>query len=135
MLRLVSSTVGPIPVTVGGSAASQTVEAYNAGDGSLSLTTSVSSSAPWLTASVGSSRPCASTTDAANCIPLQFSLSTAGLSAGTYTGIVTVGAPSSTIDAPQTITVTVRVGTADMYVAPGKTADLNITTNHQVAAS
>ncbi len=135
MLRLASSTVGPIPVTVGGSAASQTVEAYNAGDGSLSLTTTVSSSAPWLTASVGSSRPCLSTTDAASCIPLQFSLSTAGLSAGTYTGIVTVGASSSTIDAPQTITVTVRVGPVDIYAAPGKTADLTITTNHQVTTS
>src|SRR5215471_16272664 len=109
MLRLVSSTVGPIPVSTGGAGPSQTVEAYNAGDGALNLNLSVPSSVTWLTASKGSVRPCASTTDATSCIPLNFTLNTTGLAAGTYTAIVTVtDAGTTTIDAPQTITVTVR---------------------------
>src|ERR1017187_2021462 len=48
MLRLVTSVVGPVPVATGGSAPSQTVEGYNAGDGSLSLSVSVPSSLTWL---------------------------------------------------------------------------------------
>jgi adhesin/invasin len=135
MLRLVTSVVGPIPVPTGGSAPAQIVEGYNAGDGSLPLTVSVPSSVTWLTASVGASRACASTTAASTCVPLQFALNTSGLAAGTYTGTVTVNAGSSTIDAPQTITVTVRVGPVDVYVAPGKSNDLHITTNHAISAT
>lgn len=135
MLRLVSSTVGPIAVATGGSAPPQTVEAYNNGNGSLSLTASVPASVTWLTASVGTSRTCQSTTNAGTCIPLNFALNTSSLAAGTYTGIVTVTADSTTIDAPQTITVTVRVGNEDVYVAPGSAADLHITTNHAVTTS
>src|SRR4051812_28769779 len=88
-LRVVTSAVGPIPVPTGGTAPAQTVEAYNIGDGSLSLTATVSSSAPWLTATVGSSRSCTQTTQVASCIPLQFTLNTSTLAAGTYTGVVT----------------------------------------------
>ncbi|MBZ5620434.1 MAG: hypothetical protein LAQ69_17170 [Acidobacteriia bacterium] len=133
MLRLVSSTVGPIPVPTGASAPAQTVEAYNAGDGSLALSVSVSS-ATWLTASVGSPRACASTTAAATCLPLQLALNTTGLAAGTYTGVVTVSAGSNTIDAPQTVTVTMRVGPVDVFAAPGASRDIPVTTNHLVTA-
>ena len=135
MLRLVTSVVGPVPVATGGSAPSQTVEGYNAGDGSLSLSVSVPSSVTWLAASIGSPRACTTTTAAGTCIPLQFALNTSGLAAGTYTGTVTVSAGSNTIDAPQTITVTVRVGRVDVYVAPGTTSDVQITTNHAISAS
>lgn len=135
MLRLVTSVVGPVPVAAGGSAPPQTVESYNAGDGSLSLTVTVPSSVTWLVPSVGSVRACTSTTAAATCIPLQFALNTSALAAGTYTGTVTVSAGSNTIDAPQTITVTVRVGPVDVYVAPGTSSDLHITTNHAIATS
>jgi uncharacterized protein (TIGR03437 family) len=62
-------------------------------------------------------------------------LNTAGLAAGTYTGTVTVTASSSTIDAPQTITVTVRVGPLNVYVAPGTSSDLHLTTGHAVSTS
>ena len=133
MLRLVSSVVGPIPTAAGGSAPPQTVEAFNAGDGSLSLSVSVPSSVTWLTASVASSRACTTTTAAGTCIPLQFALNTTALAAGTYTGIVTVSAGSGTIDAPQTITVTVRVGPVEVFVAPGTSSDIPITTNHLVS--
>ncbi len=135
VLRLVNSVVGPVPVATGGSAPPQTVEGYNAGDGTLSLTVSVPSSVSWLTASVGSSRPCTSTTAASLCIPLQFTLNTSGLTAGTYTGTVTVSSDSSTVDAPQTVTVTVQVGPVTVYVAPGSSSDLHITTSHAVSTS
>ena len=123
-------------MATGGPAAAQTVEAYNAGDGTIALNVSVPSSVTWLTASVGSSRACQSTTAAANCIPIQFNLNTTGLAAGTYTGTATVTATSPTVvDAPQTITVTVRVGAVDVYVAPGGSTDLHITTTHAVGST
>jgi uncharacterized protein (TIGR03437 family) len=133
MLRLVNTTVGPVPVAAGGTAPAQTVEAYNAGDGGLAL--QASSSATWLTAAVGSQRACQSISTVANCIPINLALNTSSLSAGTYTGIVTVTAGANTVDAPQTVTVTVRVGGVDAYVAPGGTRELPLTTNHMVSTS
>jgi uncharacterized protein (TIGR03437 family) len=122
MLRLVSATVGPLSIAPGSNGINQTVEAYNAGDGTLSL--SVSSSATWLTPSVGAARACTTTTAATSCVPLIFGLNTASLAASStaYTGIVTITAPN-TVDAPQTITVTVLIGGAvpssvNVYVPP-----------------
>ena len=66
---------------------------------------------------------------------MQFTLNTSTLAAGTYTGVVTLTAGSTTIDAPQTITVTVRVGPVEVYVAPGKTVDLPVTFGHLVTPS
>jgi uncharacterized protein (TIGR03437 family) len=131
MLRLVSATVGPVPASVGVSPAPQTLEAYNLGDGTLSL--SLSSSAPWVTATAGTTRACVNTTAARNCIPLQFVLNTGSLAAGTYTGIVTVS-DANAVDAPQTVTVTVRVGPVDLHAAPGMTRDTMITTASVVNA-
>ncbi len=98
----------------------QTVEAYNTGDGALSL--GLASSVPWISPAVGASRTCLHTTIARNCLPLQLTLDTKSLSAGTYTGIVTVSDPNA-VDAPQTITVTVRIGAIDLYVNPGSTRE------------
>src|SRR5579883_285942 len=67
MLRLTNTAVGPVSVAVGGTATPPLIEAYNAGDGSLSL--SVQSSANWLTATIGAQKACQTTTLAANCIP------------------------------------------------------------------
>jgi uncharacterized protein (TIGR03437 family) len=122
MLRLVSATVGPLSIASGANGVNQTVEAYNAGDGTLSL--AASSSATWLTPSVGAARACTTTSAATSCVPLIFGLNTASLAASAtpYTGIVTVTAPN-TVDAPQTITVTVLIGGAvpssvNAYVTP-----------------
>jgi adhesin/invasin len=122
MLRLVSATVGPVSIVPGANGINQTVEAYNAGAGTLSL--SVSSSVAWITPSVGAPRACTTTTAATSCVPLIFGLNTTTLaaSATAYTGIVTVTAPN-TVDAPQTITVTVEIGGAvpssvNAYVTP-----------------
>jgi uncharacterized protein (TIGR03437 family) len=134
-LRLVSSTVGPISIAQGANGSPQTVEAYNALDGSLNLT--LASSASWIGGSVGAPRACSSRTGL--CTPLQFTLNTATLPAGISTGIVTVSDPNA-VDAPQTITVTVQIGGAvpaslDVYVAPGGTRDLGFSTNSQLGAT
>jgi len=80
VLRLVSSTVGPVPVALNASAGTRTVEAFNAGDGALSLT--FSSSVTWISVAAGPSRGCTTTLEAGTCIPLQLTLNTASLPAG-----------------------------------------------------
>ena len=132
VLRLVSSTVGPVAVPLNASAGTRTIEAYNAGDGALSLT--LSSSVTWISATAGAARNCATTTEARTCIPLQLSLNTAALPAGLRSGIVTVSDPNAD-DAPQTIVVTVRVGGIDTFVAPGTMQDLYFTTTSMVNAA
>ena len=139
MLRLTQTAVGPISVAVGASVAAPIVEAYNAGDGSLSL--SAQSSATWLTPSIGAPASCTtSPAPAASCIPIRLQLNASGLAASTtpYTAIVTITAPNA-IDAPQTITVTAAVGgtipsSVNVYVAPGGSQDVPLTTNSIVNA-
>jgi uncharacterized protein (TIGR03437 family) len=131
-LRLVKSTIGPLSIAQAANGATQTVEAYNAGDSSLNLT--LSSSVTWIATSVGAQRACSS--QPGICTPLQFSLNTATLSAGTVTGIVTVTDPNA-VDAPQTVTVTVQIGGAvpgslNVYVAPGGTRDIAFVTNSSI---
>ena len=125
-LRVVTAAVGPVLIAPGTNGATQTVEAYNLGDGALSL--SVSSSVAWITPGVGAPGACATTTAATSCVPLTFALNTASLAASArgYTGVVNVTAPAA-VDAPQTITVTVLIGhdvatAVEVYVAPGSTA-------------
>lgn len=101
-LQLNTTSIGPVHVFPGANGASQTVEAYNGGSGSLNLSTAVS--APWLSASVGALRACTS----GNCNPITISLNTASLAAGTYTGYVTLTDPNA-IDSPQQISVGVNV--------------------------
>lgn len=135
-LRLASATVGPLSVAVG-SGATQTVEAYNIGSGSLNLT--VSSSVPWIAPSVGAARACTTTRNSQSCLPLTLALNTQSLPAGTATGIVTVSDPNA-VDAPQTITVTVAMGgtipsSQTFYVPPNGTASLPIPTTSQIHTS
>jgi uncharacterized protein (TIGR03437 family) len=134
-LRLVSSIVGPVSIAQGANGTLQTVEAYNALDGSLNL--SLSSSVSWIGASVGAQRACSS--QPGLCTPLQFALNTSGLPAGIATGIVTVSDPNA-VDAPQNITVTVQIGGAvpsalNVYMAPDTTRDLDFSTNSQIGAT
>jgi uncharacterized protein (TIGR03437 family) len=134
-LRLVSSTAGPVSIVQGANGSAQTVEAYNAADGSLNL--SLTSSVAWIAGSVGAQRPCASRSGI--CTPLLFALNTSALPAGTVTGIVTVSDPNA-VDAPQTITVTVQIGGGvpaglSVYVAPGATRDLEFSANSQLGAT
>jgi uncharacterized protein (TIGR03437 family) len=116
------------------------VEAYNAGDGSLSLT--AQSSASWLTASIGGQTTCKTqpAPPASSCLPIQIQVNASSLAASAtpYTGIITITAPN-TIDAPQTITVTAAVGgnvpsSVSVYVAPGTEQDVTIYTNSMLSA-
>ncbi len=132
MLRLATTAVVPAPLPAGANGGTQIVEAYNAGDGSLALSGNPTSSVPWITTSYGSPRACTTTSASTTCIPLQLVLNTSSLAAGTYTGSVTVNGASNVIDAPQTITVTVRIGGVDVYVAPGSSRDVSFTTNSSV---
>jgi uncharacterized protein (TIGR03437 family) len=136
-LRLVSSTVGPVSIALGSNGAAQTVEIYNAADGALSP--KLSSSVTWIGTSVGPQRACSSRSG--TCTPVQISLNTSSLPAGTVTGMVTVADNDpGVVDAPQTITVTVAIGGAvpsslDVYVAPGATRDVGFVTNSQLAGT
>jgi uncharacterized protein (TIGR03437 family) len=135
MLRLTNAAVGPISVAAGGSASGPLLEAYNAGDGSLALT--AQSSASWLSASVGAQTTCKTVPapPASTCILIQIQVNAGSMAASTtpYTDIVTITAPN-TIDAPQTITVTMAVGgtvpsSVNVYVAPGTEQDVSFSTN------
>ncbi len=106
-LRLTNTAVGPISVATGAIGPVQTIEAFNAGTGALAL--SFVSNAPWLTAAAGPTRPCQVAVLQNSCIPINFTLSTAALARGSYTGVVTVRDPNA-IDAPQAITITVQIG-------------------------
>lgn len=135
-LRLASSTVGPVSIATGANGSAQIVEAYNAGTGTLNL--SALSGVSWLATTIGASRACTTTTAAQSCIPISILLNTASLTAGTYTGIITVSDPNAA-DAPQTITVTVNIGGSvpsnlTVYVAPGGTVDTPIPTNSGLGA-
>lgn len=122
-LRLTATTLGPVSVTQGGSASQQTIEAYNAGDGNLTL--QVASSVPWLTASVAPARVC--NVQEGSCIPINIQFQTASLARGVFSGTITVSDPNA-LDAPQNIVITVQVGggvpdVANLYVAPNGSVD------------
>ena len=137
MLRLVNTAVVPVPLPVGANGGTQIVEAYNAGDGSLSLAGNPTSSVPWITTSYGPSRACTTTTASATCIPIQLVLNTSTLAANPipYTGTVTVNGAANVVDAPQTITVTVRIGPLTVFVAPGSSSGVSFSTHSPLNAS
>lgn len=97
--------------TIGGTApAAQTFQITNSGAGTLAWTSTVSSSASWLSVSV-SSGTAPST--------VSISVSPTGLSAGTYTGSVQIaasGASNTPLSVPVTFTVTQAL--ASLAVAP-----------------
>ena len=130
--------MGPVSIAQGSNGTTQTVEAYNIGSGSLSLT--LKSSVTWIVPTVGASRvPCATTRDSQSCIPLNFALNTASLPAGPATGVVTVSDPNA-VDSPQTITVTVEMGgsvpsSKTFFVPPNGSASLAIPTNSNLRAN
>ena len=102
----------------GSNAPVQTINAFNIGDGALSL--SASTSAAWLSAIVNAASTCSGGPVAA-CVPVTVNLNTAGLAVGTYTESLTLTDPNA-VDAPQIVTVTVQVNGAptsvDFYVTP-----------------
>ena len=132
-LRLTSTTVGPVSIAAGASVAAPLLEAYNAGDGNLTLGTP-QISATWITVTAGAATTCKTTTLASTCFPIQIQLNVAGLAASStpYAGTVTITAPNA-IDAPQTISVLAQgsavPSSVAVYVAPGSTQKVFMTTN------
>ena len=127
-LRLSTTTVGPVSIAAGASS-SQVIEAWNAGDGALSL--SFTSTETWATATVGASRPC--TTRTGTCLPVTVAINTTGLAAGLRSASITVS-DSNAWDAPQTVAVVVQVGgplaaPTTLVVPPGGTASTTFSTN------
>ena len=120
-VRLSSTTIGPVYVEVGvnPNPPVQSINAYSLGPTSLNLSVT-SSTASWLSASVGSSTTCSSGPEPV-CIPINITLNTAGLSIGSYSGSFTLSDPNA-IDSPQSVTVSVLVGgtpsSAIFYVTP-----------------
>lgn len=108
-LRLTNTTVGSVSIAAGGSVAAPLLEAYNAGDGNLTLGI-LQISAAWITAAAGAAPAGKTTTLASTCFPIQIQLNVAGLavSAAPYTGTTTFTAANAT-DAPQTIAVLAQV--------------------------
>lgn len=111
-LRLSTTAVGPVIVAQGGSASAPAVDYTNAGDGNLNI--SLKSTAPWLNPIASGGR-------------ILLNVQAGTLARGSYTGLITVSDPNA-VDAPQTISVTVQVGTAipdkaDLYVAPNGSSD------------
>ncbi len=124
-LRLSTAAVGPVFVAVGQNGAAQSVTASNIGDGSLAL--SAAANVSWLTPSVAAPGT------------IKIALNTAALTRGSYTGVVTVSDPNA-VDAPQTIVVTVQVGSAvpdslDLYLPPGGSASAAFTTSSLLSVS
>jgi uncharacterized protein (TIGR03437 family) len=128
MLRLSTSAL----VWSAGSAATQTVCAVNAGDGTLALSASVAGGTKWLTVAVGSPGTCP--WGGRLGIPLLFTIDVSSLAWGTYTASVTVNDPHA-VDAPQVVTATVQVNggdpvAIDRYLAPGTQTDIPLQTNY-----
>jgi uncharacterized protein (TIGR03437 family) len=122
-----------VPVVQGSTGPTQIIDAYNIGDGTLTL--AASSSVTWLVPTVGSLTTCGLR---GNCYPISIALDTSSLAAGSYTGTVTL-TDSSAIDAPQSISVTVQVGgdvpsNLVFDLAPGGSTSSSFTTGSAVTA-
>jgi uncharacterized protein (TIGR03437 family) len=130
-LRLSQTVVGPITVSQGSNAGNQQVFANNVGDGALNLrlTTNVT----WLSVAAGPATQCSLR---GICIPINLSFRTNTLTPGLYSGIVAVSDPNA-VDAPQTIVVTVRVGSgvpekAEFNLTPGASSQARFTTGNAI---
>ncbi len=122
--RLVVSavTLTPAPIRPGSNGPTQSIEAQNAGDGTLNLT--ASSSASWLSATVGAPQKCVILSG--TCDPVSITLATASLAAGTYTEFITLADPNA-IDSTQQIAVNVTIAAVPssltFYVGPAGSAN------------
>jgi uncharacterized protein (TIGR03437 family) len=130
-LRLSQTALGPLAVPQGQNGARQTIYASNIGDGSLNLR--LTSNVPWLSATTGAAAECSLR---GLCTALNIDLQTNSLAAGMYTGTIAVSDPNAT-DAPQTIIVTIQIGTGvpekvELALAPGASSQGRFTTSNPV---
>ena len=119
------STPVPVITVAQGANGSATVEAKNAGDGSLALQATATTA--WITATVGAARAC-SDGSGPGCVPIQLAIQSAALARGSYTGLVIVNDPNA-VNAPQTFAVSVQIGAG----VPDK-LDLTVVAGGSIAA-
>src|SRR5260370_35813261 len=94
-LRLTKTAV-EVSIAVGSNGPAQTVDAFNAGDGSLAP--QVSSTAKWAIPSIGEVHACAP--DGGDCTPIKIALQTSTLANGRHTAFITVADPKRTDQRP-----------------------------------
>ena len=133
-LRLSQTALGPIVIAQGQNGAGQIVHASNLGDGALNLR--LTTNVPWLAATTGSAVECSLR---GICTALNIELRTNSLAAGMYTGTIAVSDPNA-VDAPQTIVVTVQIGTGvpakiESALPPGISSQARFTTSGPVDVS
>jgi uncharacterized protein (TIGR03437 family) len=126
-LNLVQTAL-TLSVPAGTNGPTFTLYTFNIGSGSLNL--QVTSSVSWLVPKVGTSTVCGLR---GGCYPVSIAFQTASLTAGTYTGVITLTDPKA-VDSPQTFNITAHVGgdvpsNLVFYLAPGGTATASFTTN------
>jgi uncharacterized protein (TIGR03437 family) len=132
-LNLFQSSLA-VSVPVGTNGPTYSLDTFNIGSGTLNL--QASSSVAWLIATVGTSQVCGLR---GGCYPVSIAFQTASLTAGTYTGVITLSDPNA-VDSPQYITVTAQVGgdvpnSLVLYLAPGATTSTTFTTNGPIQAT
>jgi uncharacterized protein (TIGR03437 family) len=131
-LNLLQTSV-VVSVPVGTNGPTYTVDTFNIGTGSLSLT--ATSSVSWLVPTVGLSQECGLR---GGCYPISIAFQTSSLAAGSYSGTITLSDPNA-LDSPQSIYVTAQVG-GDvpgglvLYAAPGSSTSATFTTNGPITA-
>lgn len=128
-----TQTAFSVAVVPGSNGTTQNLDAANIGDGTLNP--QATSSVTWLVPTVGTAA--AKCSLKGTCYPVQIALQTASLTAGTYTGTVTITDPNA-VDAPQFVMVTVMVGgsvpsTINFYLPPGGTATQDFITGSPVS--
>ncbi len=126
-LNLVQNAI-VLSVPAGANGPTYTVDAFNIGDGTLSL--QASSSVTWLVPTVGKTTVCGLR---GACYPISIAFQTSSLAAGTYSGVITLTDPKA-VDSPQTIAVTAQVGGSVpnnlvFYLAPGGSTSTTFITN------
>jgi len=132
-LNLTQTSV-TVSVPAGANGPTYTVDTFNIGDGTLNL--SASSSVTWLAPTVGSSQVCGLR---GGCYPVSIAFQTSSLTAGAYSGIITLS-DSNAVDTPQYIYVTAQVGgdvpgSLVFYLAPGGSTSATFTSNGNIKAA
>jgi len=120
------SAIGPLFIAPATNGPAQTVQASDAGDGTLRL--QVTSSASWLSASIRGMTPCTAN-PAQTCQSIVILLTTASLPVGTYTEWITVsatGAVNSPLNIPVTVTIANVPASLVFYVTPSGSASAPI---------
>jgi hypothetical protein len=135
-LRLSETVVGPVQTGQGSNPGNRIVYASNTGDGSLNL--KLTSNVTWLQPTVGAPTGCSLR---GVCLPINIGFRTNTLTTGIYSGVIAVTDPNA-VDAPQTVVVTVQVGSGvpdkvELTLAPGASAQarFNSTNPLQVSSS